>query len=479
MLNSIKKNFILQASYQLALIITPILTTPYLSRVLGAEQVGVYSYTYSITNYFVMFGVMGMATYGAREIAICGDDRARRSEVFCSAYACQLIICGTVLVVYTVYCISMPYGGVGLALIWGLWVLSSLIDVSWLMFGCEEFKLPTIRAIATRVAGVVIIFLFVRDESDLWIYVLSISGMYLLNQILLLPFIGRYVDYTRPSWKNIARHFLPNIRLFIPAIAISLYTSLDKIILGMLADMQQVGFFEYSEKLSRMPMAVITAMGTVMLPRMSSELARGNRKEAISLLGQSLWFMMAMAFALAFGIAAVAPVFAPVFLGAEFASCDTLMRILACIIPIISVTNVVGRQYLLPLNRDGEYTKSVIIGAGVNLAINVFLIPRFGALGSAIATVGAELAVLLVQVKLTHIELPYKRYVAQCLPLVLIGALMMALILVVDAYFRPILGASVTLLALEVISGAIVYTALFGLLLIVKRRFESLPESNG
>lgn len=458
---SLKSNFLYQASYQILLILIPLVTTPYLSRVLGAEGVGTFSYTQAIANYFVMFATLGMSTYGVREIAAAGEDRTARSRTFCSAYASQLLVAIVVVIAYGLYiAFAQPGGGVLVALVWGLWVASAAIDISWLLFGVEEFKIPTLINIATKLATLIIIFGFVRGPEDLWLYCLAISGSLAANQVLLWPLVRRYVVFVRPRWREVVRHFKPNFVLFIPVIAISLYTSMDKILLGVMAGMEQTGFFEYSEKLSRMPLAIIMAMGTVMLPRMTSSLADGRRDEALELLENSVWAMMAMAFALAFGIAAIAPEFAPVFLGEEFASCDVIMMILAVIIPVISMTNVIGRQWLIPMQRDRFYTISVCIGAAVNILVNVVLIPSFGALGAAVATVAAEVAVLIAQMLFARGELPFGRYFLNAVPFAVIGAIMLVLVRISAGLFHGIWGLSVQGLILEVLVGVLVFVIL-------------------
>lgn len=459
---SIKKNFLYQATYQLLLILTPLITTPFLSRVLGASQVGVYSYTYSITNYFVMFIILGMSSYGVREIAACGKDRKKRTEAFWGMFSCQLFASVIVVAVYVVYMLNDPQGGFVLACVWGMWVISAVLDVTWLFFGVEEFKIPTIRSIITKIASLVIIFVFIRTPDDLWIYCAAIAGSYLVNQILLWPFLRRYVDVARPSFVGVRKHLGPNLRLFIPVIAISFYVTLDKVMLGAMTDMTQTGFFEYSEKLSRMPMAVITAMGTVMLPRMTAELHAGNRTKALGLLQGSIGAMLAMAFALMFGIIAIAPEFASVFLGDQFASCWSLMSVLAIIIPVVSVTNVLGRQYLLPTDRDKLFTWSVCIGAVVNICCNIALIPHLAAMGAAISTVCAELAVLVAQVIMTHKELPLLRYLKNAVPFILCGVVMFFAVRFSANIFDLWWGLSVQGLVLEIVVGVVVFGVLSG-----------------
>ncbi|MBR3182462.1 MAG: flippase [Eggerthellaceae bacterium] len=458
---SIKKNFAFQASYQVLLILVPLITTPYLSRTLGASGVGVFSYTQAITHYFFMFAILGMSTYGVREIAAAGEDRMMRSRTFWSAYLAQLCAGIIVSIAYCMYMTLMqPAGGFRVALVWSMWILAALLDVSWLLFGVEEFKIPTIRSMATKIASVIIIFVFVRSPEDLWIYCAAIAGSLLANQVLIWPFVRRYVDWVRVHWLDVRRHFKPNLLLFVPVVAISLYTSMDKILLGSIAGMEQAGYFEYSEKLSKVPLAAITAMGTVMLPRMTAELSHGQHKQALELLENSIWVMLAMAFAFAFGIAAISPEFALVFLGDEFAECDVLMAVLAIVIPLISVTNVVGRQYLIPTKRDKLYTASVCVGAAINVIVNLILIPQFGALGASVATVASELGVLMTQAWFVRKELPFARYAKGAIPFVAIGLIMAICVRVIAHWLNGMWNPSPLGLFIEITVGAVVFVAL-------------------
>lgn len=421
---SLKRNFLFNSAYQLLQVLTPLITTPYLARVLGPTQSGVFSYTQAITNYFVLFATLGISTYGVRAIAQCGDDRAKRSQIFWGAYGSQVLSGCTSLACYLIYGVFVHEGGVLITLLWGLWVLFAVLDVSWLLFGCEEFKIPTMRSMLTKILSLVFIFVFVKSENDLWLYVLAIAGSFFLNGIIVWPFVWRYVDFERPAASDVWKHLKKNLGLFVPVIAVSVYTTLDKIMLGAMSSSDQVAFFSYSERISRLPLNVITALGVVMMPRMSHLLIERKQEEALSLLKSSMWVMLAASMALAFGISAVASEFAPVFFGAGYESCADIMTFLVVIIPVISVTNVIGKQYLLPLSRDGEYTFSLIVGAVVNVTVNLALIPHLGALGAAIGTIAAETSILVVQVFCVRGELPLTVYVRGALPFLTIGAIM-------------------------------------------------------
>lgn len=461
MSKSIKVNFIYNSAYQILLILTPIITTPYLSRVIGQDGNGLFSFTQSVTNYFVMFATLGLANYGVRTIAECGEDRAKRSKTFWDVYLMQLCIGFVVIAAYVCFVVfaSSP-GERAVWLSWGMWVLAAILDVSWLLFGCQEFRIPTIRSFITRLLSVLVIILGVRGPDYVWVYVVAIAGAFLANSILVWPFVRKYVDWHKPAFRDAVTHLKPNLVLFIPVIATSLYTQLDKIMLGLLGGYQQAGIFDYSEKISKMPLSVITALGAVVLPKMSEFFSQGRYNEGKGLVKSTMWFMLAMAFCFAFGISAIAPEFAPVFLGEGYDVCVPIMCVLSMIIPIICITNVLGVQYLLPLHRDKQFSISTICGGIVNVAINLFAIPRFGAMGAAVATVCAEIAVLSYQAFAVRGELDGRAYVRGALPFVGIGAIMFGVVRLVAVWLTGALGVGVISLLLEVLIGGIVYLAL-------------------
>lgn len=460
MARSVGKNFLWNAGYKLLLVLTPLITTPLVSRALGAEQVGVYSYTYSVEQYFAMFAVLGMAQHGVRAVAQAADDRDLRSHTFWSAFAAQLCVAIPVALIYGIYVALGSTGGPVIGFVWGLSVLASVFDISWLFFGVEEFKTPTIRSALTKVVSVLVIVFFVHEPDDLWIYCLAIAGADIANTILLWPFMRRYVDLVKPTWAEIKKHFVPNLRLFAPVVAISLYTTLDKIMLGQISGMAQAGYYEYSEKLSKMPMSLITALGTVMLPHMTAQLAEGKREEAISLLGKCLWLMEAAAMCMAFGIAAITPEFVPVFFGEGYEPCVYIMPIISVVIPVISASNVIGVQYMLPTCSDKDYTISVCAGAVVNVLLNLVLLAPFGAVGAAWATVAAELSVLVYQAWRVRADLPLLSYIKGVLPFVVIGAVMYGAVRLYAGALAPVLGTGWVLLISEVLVGGAFFIAI-------------------
>jgi O-antigen/teichoic acid export membrane protein len=460
MTHSIKKNFVFNSAYQILNVVVPLITTPYLSRTIGATGDGVFTYTQSIANYFVLFAQLGITNYGVREIASCGDSRDKRSETFWNLFAMNLVVGIAVTIAYFIYSATIGKSQFFIFMIWSLWVIGSVIDVTWLLNGCQEFKIPMVRNFCTRLAGMFFIFAFVHSENDTWAYVFAISTPYFLNALLVWPFLRRYVDYVQPTWEKMLRHLKPNLMLFIPVIATSLYTLLDKVMLGSIAGMEQTGFYDYAEKISKMPMAIITALGAVVLPKMTEVISSGRTQEAKELVHETMWFMQACAMALAFGITAVAPEFVPVFFGEGYDSCIPLMGALSLVIPLICATNVIGVQYLVPSHRDCGFTASVLAGALANVLINIFAIPAFGAMGAACATVVAEVTVLVVQAWLVRGELPLLRELRDVIPFFLIGFIMLALIRATSIAFGAIALPEAASLISEILIGAALYILL-------------------
>ena len=261
-MNSIGKNYLYNSIYQILNIFLPLLTAPYVARVLGAENVGIYSYTYSIANYFVIFAMLGIANYGSRSCARARNSKESLSKTFFSIYALQGTLGGFLAVAYILVAVlglKNPFFLYQIPM-----VLSGFLDISWFFSGIEKFKLIVNRNIVVRLASAALVFLFVKKENDLWIYILILSLSTMIGQILLWFEVRKYVFYYRPTFQDVKPHIVPNLTLFIPVIAVNLYKYMDKIMLGAMAMVEQVGLYEYAEKLSlRYPQIPIIVNGEI------------------------------------------------------------------------------------------------------------------------------------------------------------------------------------------------------------------------
>lgn len=456
---SVKLNFLFNAGYQVLNVVAPLISTPYISRILGAHGVGLWAYTYNIAGYFVLVGGLGMGTYAARRIAEVQGDFEQRCKQFWQLLFFQILFASLAFGCYLVWIVLhwQDYEIRILYLVWIPYVISVMVDISWYLFGMEEFVSTTVRSFTIRILELSAIFVFVKSSHDVWIYGAIISLGTFLGQIILWVLIWGKMQYIRPKFKAIFRHLKPCVILFIPVISASLYTMLDKVMLGTMTNLTEVGYYEYSEKVSKIPLAVITALGVVMLPRMTALLSSGQRELADRMICNSLNFTLYMSFAFAFGIVAVADDFVPFFLGENYTSCIPLVRMLAVLVVFISMSNVVGKQFMLPSRMDVHFTISIIIGAAANVLINLALIPQLGALGSVIATIAAEAAVLFVQLLTVRRDLNLVTHIPMCVNCLVAGIVMVITVRVLaDRLSAADFGVSGILLV-EVSVGAVVY----------------------
>ena len=466
-MNSIKKNFAYNAAYQVLVFIIPLITTPYISRILGATGIGVYSYSYSIAQYYVLFIMLGLNNYGNRTIAGVRDDRDALSKTFWSIYAMQIGLGIVVICIYAVYAFVLAKDRTA-ATIMLLYVLSACFDINWFFFGLERFKATVIRNSAIKILTAVSIFLFVKQPSDVYIYcTIMVVGM-LVSQLVLWPYVKTNTYFYRPKWDEIKIHIKPNTVLFLTVIAVSLFKIMDKIMLGMMADTEQVGFYESSERIISIPTAFVTALGTVMLPRMSNLKAKSD-KGSSELFFKSILFAMFLSSSMSFGIMAVAPVFVPLFYGKGFEICITLFLILLPSCLFFAFGNVIRTQYLLPQQLDRIYVISAFLGAAVNIIINALLIPHMGSVGAAIGTLVAEAVVCVYQAYKIRHDVNIKGFVINSLPFIVASIVMFVTIY----NLRLSISNSIIELFTRVLLGALIYCiVVFGQYILINKVFK-------
>lgn len=454
-MSSVRSNFIWNSAYQVVRIGIPLITTPYLTRTLGSDILGTYSYTYTIALYFTYFVLLGLNQYGNREVAKARGDRRRLSKTFWSIYLGQLAVGAIVTAAYVGFALFQK-GLLGTcSLIWTAWVVAEVADISWLFYGLEEFKVITVRNVLIRVGVVIGIFSLVNGPADLWLYCALQAWSFVLNSAILWVLARKRISKAKVTLKEVARHIRPSLMLFAPVIAISCYTQLNKVILGCFSDMSQVAFYDNADKIVVIPLAFIQSLGTVLLPRMSSVMASGDRGRALSYLSDSFWISVVTSIALVFGILGVAHDFVPVFFGPGFEACETLLPLLALIIPACAVSSVTGNQLLIPSERDSLYLRSVLAGAMVNVTLCLALVPSHAAVGAAVATVVAEFVVMGIQLRYVRDAIPIVRYFREAAPFLAFGLVEFACVKAVS--LTGMVG--VPLVVAETAAGAIAFAA--------------------
>ncbi len=469
---SIKKNFAYQSIYQIFAMILPLITSPYIARVLGAEQIGIYSYTYSIAYYFMMIALLGIANYGNKEIASVRDNKDKLNQKFSEIMKVHVLFSVFAVILYLGYSFTFGSNQLIYSLIQGFWVLSSVFDISWFYFGIEKFKLTVTTNTIIKILMTATIFLFVKSTTDLWIYMFIMSFGTFLSQFILWFHIKKYVKFVKTEKEYVKKHVKPLLILFIPYLAVSLYKYMDKIMLGMISEKAQVGFYENAERVTSIPVSVVNSFGIVMLSKMSFLIGKEEDKKINRYISLSMEFVMCLASAMAFGLAAIAENFSIVFWGKEFVLSGTIIQMLSSTILFLSFANVLRTQFLIPRGLNKEFTISIIIGAITNIIINALLIPRLGAIGATIGTIFAEGSVCISQAFAVRKELPILLYLKNSIFFIFIGIIMYAIVNTVG----KILGTSIPILLVQICIGVVVYTIPVIIYFIIRKNEIVLKE---
>lgn len=457
-MNRAKKNYLYQVTYQILILIIPLVTAPYVTRVLGADNLGIYTYTQTIATVFYTIARLGIVNNGNRCIAENQNNIVNRSRVFWEIFTIQAASTIIITIVYATYVMLYIKENKAIAIVQLLYVFSSFFDIAWFYMGMENFKKTVARGAFVKILSIVLLFSLVRDSNDTFIYALIVIGSTLIGHLTLWFGIKKYLIWVKPKLDGIKNQIKPTLVLFIPFIAVTLYTRMDKIMLGTMSGVNQVAFYEYAAKLVVVPLSFITTFGSVMLPNVTASIAAGEAKEKmLRKIQKSLFFVMFLSSAFAFGMAAVSNVFIPIYYSEEFSPCIILLALLAIKLPFMAWANVIRTQCLIPNHRDKEYIVSLFIGAFVNLILNYFLIKAYAANGAAIATIIAEVTVCVIQTSFVKKDLPVFKLMRKCSGFIVIGVIMYSLVQLIN----PILSFnSIIKLLIEVLLGGLIYLIL-------------------
>lgn len=451
-------NYLYNLSYRVIALLVPLVITPYISRVLMADGVGRYAFGAAIVNYFVLFGMIGIVQYGNREIAYVRDDAEALRRNFWEINVLRFITMGISIVAYILY--ILVFVDKSLYLIYFsllLTLVASFFDISWFFTGIENFKITAIRNAVVKIAGVFLVFLFVKNSADVWKYAIILSGTTCLGQVIMWNGITKRYSFVIPDKRRLKKHFKATIKLWIPTIAISVYTSLDKVMLGALVDETQVGYYENSQKLVTVVTTVTTTLANVMLPRMSNYYKNGRMKEYKDAIYKCFSLVSFMAFPMAFGIMAVSDSFVPIFFGPGYGPVANLLKISAFLVITLSWSSVFGTQVLVSCGMEKEYTIAVTSGAVINFTLNVFLIRRLQAIGAITASVIAEYVGMLIMAYfvIKHFKIRF-RYLLQNIPKYIFATVVMFIVI---NTIKGMMESNIYSLLVQVIVGIIVYSA--------------------
>lgn len=396
---SLKKNIFYNSIQVASNLIFPLITFPYVTRVFGPDNLGLFNYITSIVGYFTLFASLGFPLYGTREIAQVKNDPKKLQDTFSAIFTANLLSC---LLIFIVYILSVLFvagdansENLLLYLILGLSILMSCVSLNWFYQGVEDFKYITTRSICIKVISIVCLFVFVKHQDDLLPYaILTIAGT-CGNNILNLIHIRKYTKL-RFSLNGCWKHTKGASILFLGTIAVSLYTNLNSVMVGSLGTMAAVAYFVTGNRLVQMLMSVLNAITSTIIPRMSYLVGKGDEEQALSLQRKSLNLILYLSIPMALGIIALAEPIILIFGGNEFIPSVKVMQLLAPLLVIITLSGFLGHQVLIPLRLEKYGNYCVIIGASVNLILNFFLIKLFAEVGVAISVLVAESSVTIM-----------------------------------------------------------------------------------
>ena len=457
MASSTRENAMYNVAYRLFSVLLPLVTAPYLSRTVGREGVGLYSLAWSISYIFCLIGMLGLNDYGVRAIARVRDDRDKLDETFSAIWQMQLLVAGLVLIAWFGYVFLAAGKERNISLHLTLMSVSCLVSFDWCLMGLDIFRPIALRNTFVKCAAAVCVFLFVKKPDDLWIYAFVWSLSTLLGNLSCVTSLRGKVRYRRVPLQKSLKHLKPCAVLFISVMAVNIYRTMDKVMVSHLAGIVQNGLYENAEKIIYCLSGFISAIGTVMMPKISHMQEKGETEAIRVHIDQSMEMILCMVSAMAFGVAAAADRFAPLFYGKEFTESGTLMAPLAFTLIMIGFANVIRTQWVLPQGRDEIFVKSVCAGAVVNLIVNALLIPRMQAMGAVIGTLLAELTVPLTQWVILRKELPYGRFLKYT---GVYGAIGFVMLLAVKTIGRIASLEGWSGLFLQVLTGILVYGGL-------------------
>lgn len=454
------KNYLYNVGYQVLAIIVPLITSYYVSRVLSPEGVGANAFTNSIIQYFMLLANIGIGYYGNREIAYVRDNKQKMAATF---WEIQIVKTVMTVVAYLSFVVFMAFYSGNKTYMWAqsINLLAVAFDISWLYQGLEDFKRTVLRNTFVKITSMIAIFIFIKSPKDVALYIIVLALSTLLGNLTLWPHaVNNYGHVDRGTKLNPWRHFVPTVTMFVPQIATQLYVQLNRTMLGLMVDQKASGFYQYSDNLVKLILAFVTATGTVMLPHVANAFAQHDMEKVHKMLYKSFDFVSALAYPMMFGIAGVSMTLAPLYYSSKYAPVGPAMLIESIVILMIGWSNVIGTQYLLPVNRVKDFTTSVTIGAVVNIIMNFPLIHLWGLNGAMWSTVLSEISVTAYQLFVVRKSLDIRKMFAGSWKYLLSGIVMFIPVFWLNTHMK----ASWLWMLVEVAAGIVIYVGMVLLL---------------
>lgn len=467
---SVRANYFFRTVYQLLLYLVPLFVAPYLTRTLGDEKLGIFSYANSICSYFIVAANLGIANYGQREIAGAKNEGEDLRKSFWSLAIDHLVTSVLSLAVYAILAFTVFRKDGYVYPLAMIYVASAVVDISWLFYGLENFKIATIfKGINTFVkAG--LIFALVKSPDDLWIYMLlTFTGTFLSNAVL-IPLAIKTVKPIKITWHDCKRHLLPLLYFSVVSIAVTLYTYFDKTLLGLMVNKQNVAYYDYADKIISIPKMIVNGIVVVLFPKICNFIAQGKDEEAMKYIDVSTMITTFLSIGSCFGLVAIGKPLAVLYYGESFATSGDALMLMAPLIYIVCIGDIFRSEFMVPHNNDVPFMIFIVISAVLNLILSASLIPFLGIFGAIIGTMAAELFGTIAEAIYCRKYINPWLIFKPLIPFSIIGVAMFGIIKLYD-HFMPM---SILNLIVEIIIGFafyVLFSALYVLLLSKNKTF--------
>lgn len=459
--------------YQVTSLIISIIVTPYVSRVLGPEGIGQYTLADAYVQYFVLFGCLGLTTYGIREIAYVRDKKSDLKNTFWELFLLRVLTLSVAIMCYFFIFFILNYKENIVYKIVIITLISNIFDISWFYIGIEDFKDRAIKSTLVRIIILILILLYVKNENDVWLYAMFTCMGNLISQLVMWKGIfKKYFKNISISKKRMKRHLKISLTMFATAIVMQIYTLLDKVMLGEMSGEIAVGYYENAQRIIRAIATFLTAAMQAVTPTMSNYYITGKMNEFKYSAYFTFKLVCFIGFPMMFGVVGISDTFSEWFFGVNFKGINTLLIIGAPIIVSWGFTSILGYNILVATDNQNKLTLSVSIGAIVDIILNIFLIKKYKASATMFSTVIAELIGFFIMLLFVRTYIDIKK--------LFIGNfryLFMAVIMCLGIKLVPQFVSSngISLSFIQIVTGIIIY--LSELLLLQDKFFLQVLES--
>lgn len=451
---SLKINLVLNTFLQILSTIAPLLTAPYISRVLGPENIGIFSYTLSINSYFVLIAGLGTASYGIIEIAKVRDSTSNRSRVFWGIELISIITSSLSLAIWLFMIMFYRKYSIIFA-IQSLYILATVFDISWFYLGIEKLKHTVVINSFFKILGVILIFIFVKSKSDLLIYIFILSFSSLLGNFSMWLFLQKYITLAKVSIREMKNHFKGTFIYFVPTIAATIYSVVDKTLIGIITkDAIENGCYEQAGKIIGLVRSVAyTSINTLFSSRMAYLFTQNKQGEIKFRLKMSLDLVLILSYGACFGIIAIAQDFVPIFFGAGYSRVVGFLALMAPLLPIMGISSSVGYLYYNPSGNRKKSATILVIGTLINCLLNVVLITLYAGYGAIVASLIAEILITVLYIIYSNGYVTFNMIFKLSLKKIISGLCMVTIIQILSR----VMECSIMSLLLQISCGAVIY----------------------